>query len=135
MCHNFFIHSSLDEHLGCFHVLVAVKCCNEHWGSISWKYSLFNYGFLRVYAQQWDCWVVWQFYSQFFKEISTLFSTVAVPVCIPTNSVRGFPFLHTLSRTKCIFLSERCQSEKLHTVSFQLYDISGKVKPWTQYKD
>ena len=20
------------------------------------------------YAQQWDCWVVWQFYSQFFKE-------------------------------------------------------------------
>ena len=25
-----------------------------------------------------------------------LFSIVAVPVCIPTNSVRGFPFLHTL---------------------------------------
>ena len=32
-----------------------------------------------------------------FKEISTLFSIVAVLVCIPTNSVRGFPFLHTLS--------------------------------------
>ena len=28
-----------------------------------------------------------------FKEISTLFSIVAVLVCIPTNSVRGFdPF-------------------------------------------
>ena len=22
----------------------------------------------EVYAQQWDCWVVWQFYFQFFKE-------------------------------------------------------------------
>ena len=27
-----------------------------------------NYGYLRVYAQQWDCWVIWQFYFQFFKE-------------------------------------------------------------------
>ena len=32
-----------------------------------------------------------------FKGISTLFSIVAVLVCIPTNSVRRFPFLHTLS--------------------------------------
>ena len=31
-----------------------------------------------------------------FLRISTLFSIVAVPVCIPTNGVRGFPFLHTL---------------------------------------
>ena len=27
------------------------------------------------------------------RRISTLFSIVAVLVCIPTNSVRGFPFL------------------------------------------
>ena len=33
-----------------------------------------------------------------FKGISTLFSIVAVLVCIPTNSVRVFPFLHTLSK-------------------------------------
>ena len=32
----------------------------------------------------------------FFKEISTLFSTVVVSVYIPTNSARGFPFLHIL---------------------------------------
>ena len=32
-----------------------------------------------------------------FKANSILFSTVAVQICIPTNRVRGFPFLHMLS--------------------------------------
>ena len=32
------------------------QCCNEHWGTgVS-----FNSGFLGVYAQQWDCWVIRQ---------------------------------------------------------------------------
>ena len=39
-----------------------------------------------------------------FKGISTLFSIVAVLVCIPTNSVRGFPFLHTLSSIYCLYI-------------------------------
>ena len=40
------------------------QCYDEHWGT---RVS-FNSGFLGVYAQQWDCWVTWQFYFQFFKE-------------------------------------------------------------------
>ena len=31
------------------------QCCDEHWGT---RVS-FNSGFHDVYAQQWDCWVVW----------------------------------------------------------------------------
>ena len=31
------------------------QSCNEHFGT--WLFL--NYGLLRVYAQQWDCWVVW----------------------------------------------------------------------------
>ena len=38
------------------------QCCDEHWGT---RVS-FNSGFLSVYAQQWDCWVIRQFYFQFF---------------------------------------------------------------------
>ena len=38
------------------------QCCDEHWGTC----ISFNSGFLSVYAQQWDCWVMWQFYFQFF---------------------------------------------------------------------
>ena len=40
------------------------QCCSEYWGTC----ISFNSGFLGVYTQQWDYWVVWQFYFQFFKE-------------------------------------------------------------------
>ena len=30
------------------------QCCDEHWGTC----VSFNSGFLGVYAQQWDCWVI-----------------------------------------------------------------------------
>ena len=35
------------------------QCCDEHWGTR----VCFNYGFLGVYAQQWDCWVIDQIRS------------------------------------------------------------------------
>ena len=46
---------------GCYN-----QCCDEHWGT----WVSLNSGFLCMYAQQWDCWVVWQFSFQFFKESS-----------------------------------------------------------------
>ena len=32
----------------------------------------FNCGFLGVYAQQWDCWVIRQFYFQFLRNLYTV---------------------------------------------------------------
>ena len=43
---------------------IRKQCCDEHWGT---RVS-FASGFLSVYAQQWDCWIIRQFYFQFFKE-------------------------------------------------------------------
>ena len=40
------------------------QCCDEHWDTR----DSFNSGVLGVHAQQWDSWVIWQFYFQFFKE-------------------------------------------------------------------
>ena len=34
-----------------------------------------------------------------------LFSIVVAPIYIPTNSVRGFPFLHTLSSKQMTYLN------------------------------
>ena len=48
------------------------QCCDEHWGArVSCKRMKLEHsrsGFLGVCAQQWDCWVIWQFYFQYFKE-------------------------------------------------------------------
>ena len=100
MNHSFLIHLSADGHLGFFHVLAIINSAVMNIG----VHVSFSSGFLGVYAQQKDCWVIRQFYLQFFKESphSIMLTIVAVLVCIPTNSVRGFPFLHTLSSIYCL---------------------------------
>ena len=44
------------------------QCCDEHWGT----HVSFNSGFLGVYAQQWDCWVIRQFYLQSLRNLHTV---------------------------------------------------------------
>ena len=44
------------------------QCCNEH----SATHVSFNSGFLSVYPQQWDCWVIWQVCFQFFRNLYTV---------------------------------------------------------------
>ena len=68
MYHNFLIHFSADGHLDCFHVLAIV---NSAAMNIEVHVSLSDLVSLGVYAQEWDCWVIWQFYFQFFKELKT----------------------------------------------------------------
>ena len=55
MYHNLFFHSPVDGHLGCFRVLAVVNCAAVNIGTC----VLFDYSFLRVYAQYWGFWVTW----------------------------------------------------------------------------
>ena len=64
MYHSFLIHSSADGHLGCFHVLAIINSAAMNIGVHVSLSDLVS----SVYAQEWDCWVVWQFYFQLFKE-------------------------------------------------------------------
>ena len=88
MYHSFLIHSSADGHLGCFHVLAIVDSAVmniEVHVSLSVLVSLVcmpSSGIAGSYGSS---------IFSFFKE-SPMFSLVAVLVCIPTNSIREFPF-------------------------------------------
>ena len=98
MYHSFLIHLSADGHLGCFHDLAIINSASMNIGvhvSLSDLVSLVcmpRRGIAGSYGSS---------ISSFLRNL-LLFYIVAVLVCIPTNSVRGFPFLHTHSSIYCI---------------------------------
>ena len=51
-----FSHSSVRGCPGCFHVLTIV---NSAAGNTGVHVIFLNYGFLQIYAQEWDWWVIW----------------------------------------------------------------------------
>ena len=69
-----------------------------------------------------------------FWETSTWFSIVTVPIYIPTNTVEGFPFLHTLSRIcRLINASPSDQCEMVPHGSFQspVFAEAQRVQEWS----
>ena len=91
--HIFFIHSSIDGHLGYFHVMAIVNSAITTTGvhSSFWMRVFSRYMPRNGIAKSYGSSIV------VFKGASMLFSIMAAPIYIPTNSGGGFPFLYTLS--------------------------------------
>ena len=99
---HLFIHSSINRHLGCFHVFANWNNAAVNTGiHISFGISVFVFFGKYTEVELLDQMVVLLFN---FWGKSILFSIVAAPIYIPTKSVEGFPFLHILIIT-CYFLS------------------------------
>ena len=98
MYHNFLIHSSPNVYLGCFHVLAIVNSAAMNTGACISLNSDFLGGVCPAVGLLGHMAVL----LPVFQGIPTLFSIVAVAVCIPTNSKRGSPFPHTLSNIYCL---------------------------------
>ena len=90
--HIFFSHSTVDRHIGCFHMLATVSSA----ATLSYMY-LFEllYFFFNIYP---GMGLLSHMVIVFiFLRNSILFSTVAAPTYIPTNTVTEFPFLRILA--------------------------------------
>ena len=85
MYRNFFIHSSVDGHLGCFQVLAIIISAVMNSG----VHVPFQLWFLRVYAQLWELLDYMVVLFLVFKGITVLFFIVAVSVHMPTSSARS----------------------------------------------
>ena len=72
MYHNFLIHSSVNGHLRLLPCSSYCKCPSYCCTELCCTCVSFNSGLLGVYVQQWDYWVVWQFYSKFFRNLHTV---------------------------------------------------------------
>ena len=104
--YTFFVHSSAYGHLGYFYVLPIVNSAAMSIGvHVSFSVLVFS-GYMSSsgIAGSYDGFIhsfyffifIFLFLFLAFKGISILSSIVAVSIYIPTNSARGFPFLHTL---------------------------------------
>ena len=95
MYHIFFIYSSVDGHLACFHILAIVRSATMNTGvHVSLQtFFFFSLGICPgVGLQGHRVALFFSFPRNFHNVLHN-----GVPIYIPTNSVGGFPFLHTLS--------------------------------------
>ena len=91
----FFIHSSVGGHFSYFQVFAIVNnAAMNIVVPISFRISVFVFGGCIYPGVQLQSYVV---LFLLFLKASILFSTVAAPTYIPTNSTWGFPFLHILT--------------------------------------
>ena len=93
MYHNFYTYSSVNRHLGCFHVLATVRRAAKNIGIHASLSGMVSSGYMPSsgIAGSYDSSL-----PSFFLETPTLISIVILSIYFPTNSAKGFLSPHPL---------------------------------------
>ena len=83
--YNFFIYSPLDGQLGCSHVLAIVSFAAMNIGV---HQSFQGIVFYQMYAQDWNCWIIWKLCFYNFEELSYCFPQWLHQLTLPQQCKR-----------------------------------------------
>ena len=108
--YQIFIYSSVNGHLGCFHV-VAIENSAAMNNRVHVSFSIIV--FSRYMPR--DHWIICLIHIQFFKGNSILFSIAAAPSYITTNSIGGCLFPN-LSQYLFVDISDDGHSDKCEVI-------------------
>ena len=119
--HIFFIHSSVDVHLGCSHILAII----DNVAMKMWVHVCFELVFLLSLGIYPGVELLDHMVTLFlvFWGTSILFSIINTPIYNPTNSVPGFPFLHILAAICFCRHFDDSHFDRCEAVSHYCFDL------------
>ena len=129
ICHNFFIHSPINGHLGNFHVLDIVDNTSLSMGRFRCLFSIVFLFPLDIFSEVELLGHV-VLMVLIFWDSSILFFIMAIPGYNPTTSAQGSPFLH-IHTSICYLLpcfnslSSRCRQINSHSNRHKVIDHCG----------